>query len=695
MLVFLISGIAFIPYTYNSIYDILASSIRPFDLGLISALAACLILFYYLAPKKQLPQTKTKKTSTYSLFIVIFSFLFIICIQFFYFKKITLNEFFLSAFWITIPLFCYLHSKVMTKYLSIYIYLIWIANLAVCYFLPGEKVGIAGNRNWNAALMIICACFSIYQTYNWIQSLLFIRRKPCVSTNKKVNKKLSYTIIFMLMLITLCLLSYSAYIFYKCESRGAVLSGIITALLFVYLLSINHLKNKYKRKLKLILCFVLFSLLLLSLIILFIQITSVNQQISKSTNQQILTSLRNDVRIPLWEGTLKLIKDYPVLGTNPSAFESVFASYRPLDYFTKPTNTIRSNHPHNTLLYIGAVFGIPGLILWCFLWIYPIVYCFFHYSKLSTIKQLVFYVYIFLFLHGLLDLVLFHWPTVYLAAIFLGLLWEETFKNAELRTLNSEQSINHSQLTTHNSQLTTHNSQLTTHNSQLTTHNSQLTTHHSQLTTRYSLLATKSLLIITATIIFFYIIHGAYINYKSKYFFETGNYYNKQKKDFRALYQYQKGLKLKPIPKYLYKTAVTAITSLNNPELALYFFNFFNYITQFDYAHKNGFIALSLLKTGNISETIPFLIKEVVNYPLSAGAWYRLYLIQKQLKMYDAADFSLKNTYRALEAKNLPKRALPILLDKPEYDNHPERIPKKIINEFRQSSLESPIYLDK
>ena len=98
------------------------------------------------------------------------------------------------------------------------------------------------------------------------------------------------------------------------------------------------------------------------------------------------STINEDVRIPLWEGTLNLIQDYPYIGTGAARFESIFASYRPLDYFMKPNNAVRSNHPHNTLLYIAAAFGIPALILWCILWLYPMVYCFITYFKLSTFQ---------------------------------------------------------------------------------------------------------------------------------------------------------------------------------------------------------------------------------------------------------------------------------------------------------------------
>jgi hypothetical protein len=80
---------------------------------------------------------------------------------------------------------------------------------------------------------------------------------------------------------------------------------------------------------------------------------------------------------------------------------------------------------------------------------------------------------------------------------------------------------------------------------------------------------------------------------------------------------------------------------------------------------------------------LPHLIKEAVNYPLSVGAWYRLSLIQKQLKMFKESELSLKNMRRALTAKGLPANAVKLVLENPKYDSHPDRIPKKILEQLK------------
>ena len=198
------------------------------------------------------------------------------------------------------------------------------------------------------------------------------------------------------------------------------------------------------------------------------------------------------------------------------------------------------------------------------------------------------------------------------------------------------------------------------------------------------LLIIKFIIYPTAFLILAFTVYNAYSDYCSTYFFRTGDFYATKKQDERAVFQYQRGLAYKKEPKYIYKAGMLSITSLNNPELALHFFSDFNKIASYDYAHKNGYIALALLKLGNDKLTLPYLIKEVINYPLSAAAWFRLSLMQRHLKLNKAADFSLKNAKKAVLYKGLPPSALKLLVETPEYDSHPEKIPKEVLDNLRE-----------
>ena len=659
---FIASAFAF-PCSFSSVSSFFATTIRPFSLASLSALAVSFLLFNYRQAypyferhcvhveadpsgpisKNRLDQVYTKLNNKLfhkqSLIISLFLFFIITVTQFFIFDKISFDDFFFSIFWISIPLFIYLFSSIAVRYLSVYLYILWVTDLLVCFYTLGEKVGITGNRNWHASFLLVVLLFSIYSTYRTVKYL------------KKINILSVKLLITAVYSITAILTGYTVYLFCKCDSRAAILTAIVMLLIFIYKQGYFNCKRLYST--------LSFSLLIISITILipfFAYNTSKKSSASSTAEQEtscsfvllhnIICILNDDVRIPLWKGAINLIKDYPFIGTSPARFESVFASYRPLGYFTKPNNAVRSNHPHNTLLYIAASFGLPALILWCFLWIYPMIYCFISYSKLSIFMRITLFAYFCLFFHGLLDLVLFHWPTIFLAAIFLGLLWNETWKGR-------------------------------------TDVSSSLCKHY---TCRIMI---KLLVFITASLILILTLYSAYSNYRGTYFFRTGDFYAKKKSDERALYQYQRGLTYKKEAKYIYKAGMLSITFLNNPKLALYFFNYFNKIVPYDYAHKNGFIALSFVKLGKNNLALPHLIKEVINYPLSVGAWFRLSLIQRQQKMYKDAEFSLKNMQRALKAKGLPSSAINLILENPEYDSHPDRIPKSIVLNKNQNNTHS------
>lgn len=618
VIAFLIAGVIAFPYSFSPISSIYSTSTRLFTLATISSLATSLLLLNFSRLKISLKFNRLLISS-------IFLFYFVAIIHFFIFKNYSFTDFFLSIFWLTVPLFIFLFSDILIKFIPIYLCLLWITDLFVSYLNSGEKIGIAGNRNWHASFLIVTFFFSIYLIYTIIRHL------------KKLRTLYANILITFIGTATAILTIYTVYIFYLCNSRAAALSITAIGIIFICIKIISHLKLSKTNILFITLSS--FILICLAMSILLFKIPFFSQTNNTTLPARELATLNEDVRLPLWKGTFKLIKDYPIIGVGTARFESVFAPYRPLDYFTKPNHATRSNHPHNTLLYIAACFGIPVLIIWSILWIYPMIYCFSIYSRLNSVIKISLLTYFALFFHGLLDLVLFQWPTFFIAAILLGLLWRETWKQKQQTEVNKPAEI-----------------------------------------------IEKIILYPTALLILFLTFYNVGLNYKAFYFFKTGNYYADNNQNERAVFQYQRGLNFIKKPKFIYKAAMLSITSLKNPELALYFFNFFNKISLDDYAHKNAYIALALVKMGNSDLTLPFLTKEVVNYPLSVAAWYRLYLLQSHLNLKKEAEESLKSANRALAYKNLPQtqNALKLLVDNPEYDSHPETIPKEIIEKLNK-----------
>ena len=364
----------------------------------------------------------------------------------------------------------------------------------------------------------------------------------------------------------------------------------------------------------------------------------------KAVLQKVDKTVTRDVRFPLWEGCINIIMKYPYLGVSAARFESVYAEFRPIEYFMKPDNAVRSNHPHNSFLYIAACYGIPGFILWLTLWGLPIIVCIWKYYNLSPISKITLFCYIILFLHALLDLIFFEWPTLLFGAILLGILWAEIWK--EKKVIN----------------------------------NYQLIIKNEKLLSRIVFAGLK----LAAIVVLVLSVKMGYINFMSTYYFRMGEIAESDNNKKQALYYYDKGIKLDKAPQYVYRCGALSFQELTNPLLALYYFSMFKNMSVTNYAHSNGFTGLSLIKLHKLKESLPYLLKEVVIYPLLAGSWYRLYSIQKYLGMNDAAQISYNNMQEALKQKNLPPKALYFLLENPDYDSHPDRIPQDVLAKLQE-----------
>ncbi|HJO92383.1 MAG TPA: O-antigen ligase family protein [Victivallales bacterium] len=556
-------------------------------------------------------------------------FILLTSVQFFIYKSYSFSEWSFSILWITLPVFAYFFHKNLKILLPVYLFFIWIVDVAYSTFQRGQVIGIAGNRNWHAVFLMVLLFFSLYFFYTIYKKSVKFYAKP------------------LIIIISIILTLYSVYIIYLCESRGAWISLIITLVIFLIIKLYNRTLNRYiKYSIAVVAILIIFT----SLSFYLLQLTSYSSStysdklhhsdiFNKSTEHlnNINNSLDSDVRTPLWLGCINLIKDHPFIGIGTGRFESVYAAYRPICYFAKPLSAVRSNHPHNTLLYITACYGLIGLILWLILWLYPALFCIIKFNQLSLFKKIVLFSYLCLFIHGMLDLIFFEWPTLFIAGLLIGILWTEPWKP-----------------------------------------NYQKHEHTKKQNNVYlNLLSTAA-----ALILLIMTVKTIYNDYMSTYNFRYGRIVQaKYRRSYEALYFYSKGLEYNTNPKYLYKAATTALLKLNDPMLALIFLNDFNNISTFDYAHKNSFVARALLLLKKPKLALPYLINAVINYPLSTGNWYRLANVQYQLGMKNSAKVSFENMYKTITYKGLPKNSLKLLLTNPDYDSHPHKIPKeKLIN---------------
>jgi len=68
-----------------------------------------------------------------------------------------------------------------------------------------------------------------------------------------------------------------------------------------------------------------------------------------------------DIRLAVWQGTLNLIKDHPLLGTGPETFAYSFLPYRPVELNQTAEWEFLYNKAHNEYLNLAACTGLLGL----------------------------------------------------------------------------------------------------------------------------------------------------------------------------------------------------------------------------------------------------------------------------------------------------------------------------------------------
>jgi len=550
------------------------------------------------------------------------SIIFIISIiHFFIGTGWTFEDLSFSLIWITIPIFAYLYYKSMSRLFSYFMLFLWVFDLLQSHFQTGEVVGIIGNRNWHATFLLAALIISSELFYRFIKS---------ITVNKKSFR---YSLQILLGIVFALLTIYTFYIIYLCDSRAAWLG--FSVLIFIFLLT--HLGTyflKLSSKNKIISVSAVVLLILIGLLFTF-QNKFIYDKTSKG-QIQIAESLRSDVRGPLWSGCVDMIEAMPYIGSGTASFESEFAKYRPIEYFLTPLHAVRSNHPHSSLLYIGASYGVPGLIAWIILWIVPLLIGFFKYKMLSFFEKVILYAYLLLLFHSMLDLIFFEWPTIIMAAILIGFLWNSCYKPK----VNDEKTA--------------------------------------LLTTPL-----KFFFPIVGIVVFLLSSLSIYETTMSTYYFRKATIATDFKRDDIALEFYNKGLMYSKDPKYIYKAGINSLLQQKNPLLALHYFKMYQETPLESYAHSNAFTAVCLIKLNKEKEALPYLYNETINYPMLTSSWLRLAQLQQKLGLTTEAEKSVENMKETMQLKGLSEKSLPYLSQNPTFDSYPARIPKDILDKIK------------
>ncbi len=154
-----------------------------------------------------------------------------------------------------------------------------------------------------------------------------------------------YAIRFLLFF---CVIIMSVALFFT-MSRGGMFS-FIAALLFMAVLTSQ--RKSFKRKgwvLSAVIILIIFTIAWLGATPVVERVLSIKVEIS---------SRYFGGRFPIWQGTLNLIKDYPIFGTGLGTFNDIFPKYQPLEIISR-----HYTHAHSDILQVLSETGIIGFLL--------------------------------------------------------------------------------------------------------------------------------------------------------------------------------------------------------------------------------------------------------------------------------------------------------------------------------------------
>jgi len=207
-----------------------------------------------------------------------------------------------------------------------------------------------GQPNWLAAYLVMVLPVGL-------AAMLDKSKKQKVKSKNTIqNSKILFTSYYLLVTIL-----YAAFWF--TYSRSGLL-GLAAALgTFLIFLGQENLRKNWQPLLLVGLSWALISVLTFSSKIAFAATPSA----TPSAQPQPPSGSTVDIRLAVWQGTLNLIKDHPLLGTGPETFAYSFLPYRPVELNQTAEWEFLYNKAHNEYLNIAACTGLLGLASYLFL----------------------------------------------------------------------------------------------------------------------------------------------------------------------------------------------------------------------------------------------------------------------------------------------------------------------------------------
>jgi len=146
------------------------------------------------------------------------------------------------------------------------------------------------------------------------------------------------------------------YILFQTNSRGAVLGFFASLFIFLGFLVYNNVKlSKIKY----------FITILLIILVITTPYLLPERLLNKFDNLKNISANNSlNTRVVMWESSLYMIKNNPILGVGVGNFKPNYLDYiENVSEEKLPNSSRQHDHPHNMFLFIAAEQGIPSLLL--------------------------------------------------------------------------------------------------------------------------------------------------------------------------------------------------------------------------------------------------------------------------------------------------------------------------------------------
>jgi tetratricopeptide (TPR) repeat protein len=238
----------------------------------------------------------------------------------------------------------------------------------------------------------------------------------------------------------------------------------------------------------------------------------------------------------------------------------------------------------------------------------------------------------------MVDLIFFRWPTIYIAFIFQGLLWHESFAKKETKEHESRG------------------------------------VYPSAICSVFQ----KVLLYSVAITVLFQAFFMTYKNITGSLFLRAGLIKYEQNDPAMSLYFFDKSQQKNHDTRSMYNAGILSLLNFNDYRLALHYFNLLENHPSKIIAHLNSHIAHALIKEGRENEALEYLTRETKVFPISIIALDNKLSLEKKLNKMKEANLTASKLLWVLRLKRISPKDINKVRQNPEIDNRYNEIRGKV-----------------